>query len=282
MGDAAATSTAEQQQPTVEPEGGSLPLPIGCGGFLLLGFAAIGLLVWAMIAGGRLSAVLGPHFPAQLGWDCYLLTSALWGLGIGATGAFLVVRRHRPHFADPLVLLLLCDLGMLFALFWPAQALVLAVFGAARARKQRPRYRLGALAVGLLLLVGGCQWGVAGRASQEMHGAGAVTAAALQGTWHNVTGPGRLELGADGRFTADRIPAALDWGRAPDPIDATGTWALTRVEGGPVLTFTVAPEASTPGLSPVTHLDVAHYGSSLVLCRWKDDPDAACADGFHR
>ncbi|KQV16661.1 hypothetical protein ASC99_28250 [Kitasatospora sp. Root107] len=206
------TASADHPIPSVEREDERPPLGPGCGGALLAVFAVVGILVWTLIALAYILPTGTPRFPQQLGWDYYLLASALWGLGIGSTGLFLILRRQRPHFADPVILLLFCDIGMVLALIWPAQALVLAVACAARAGKQRPRYRLGALVAGLLLLAGGCQWGAAARAGQELHSPRKVSATALQGTWHNVTGRGRLELGADGRFTADDIPAALGWG----------------------------------------------------------------------
>ncbi len=277
------TPSADHPIPTDEREDERLPLRPGCGGALLAVFAAAGILVWALVALAYILPTGTPRFPQQLGWDYYVLASALWGVGIGATGIFLILRRQRPHFAAPVILLLFCDIGVVLAPVWPVQALVLAVACAARAGKQRPRYRLGALVVGLLLLAGGCVWGTAARAGQELHSPGKVSATALHGSWHNVTGRGRLELGADGHFTADDIPATPDWGHPGSArISAAGTWAFTIDKADPVVTLTIAPDASTPGQSAVARLDVEAYGSFLVLCRWQNDADEACNSGFHR
>ncbi|WP_457030992.1 hypothetical protein [Kitasatospora sp. P5_F3] len=171
------TPSADHPTPTDEREDERLPLRPGCGGALLGVFAAAGILVWALVAPAYILPTGTPRFPQQLGWDYYVLASALWGVGIGATGIFLILRRQRPHFADPVILLLFCDIGVVLAPVWPV-------------------------------------------------------------------------------FTIDKAD--------------------------PVVTLTIAPDASTPGLSAVARLDVEAYGSSLVLCRWQNDADEACNSGFHR
>ncbi len=260
-------------------------MPPGCGGAFLILIAAAGVLVWTLVAWGatHVSATSASRFPQQLGWDYYVLVSALWGVAIGVTGIVLALRSQRTGSGDPVVLLLFWDLGVLLAIAWPAQAMALAAVYAARAGRHRPRHRLGALVAGALLLTGGCQWGSNVHAGQELHTPGQVSVAALRGNWHNVTGEGLLELGSDGRFTARDVPAALGWGNLGSArVNAVGTWILVTDEASPTVALTIASDASTPGLSAIAHLDVRAFGSSLVLCSWRDDPDDACDSGFHR
>jgi len=246
--------------------------------------ATLGGAIWVVI--GAYAAHLPgsgspPAFPAELAWDHYLLSAAVWGAGT-AVAAVVLATRGRPGRRGALGGVLLCDLGVLLAVLWPVQVAFLAVRYAARARRRRPWQRLGAVAVGLLLMTGGCQWGSTADGGRELNTPRQVTAAELQGPWRNVTGRGTLELGTDGRFTAHQVPGTAEWGRTtPARVDAVGTWSLGTSFGNPVVVLTNSRPESSPGVASQTRLYVSAFGTSPALCA-SQDPDSACDRGFHR
>ncbi|WP_329561032.1 hypothetical protein [Kitasatospora sp. NBC_01266] len=248
---------------------------------LLAIVAALGVLAIALIGLDRLRAP-GP-FPEQRPYDHYFLAAALWGIAIGVVGILLAVRRPRALPCSPGELLFLTDLSILLAFFWPIEAMAVSVVVAARARRRPGRQRAAALALGALALVGGTWWGCGAYDEQDADMVGWASADQLAGSWHEVAGPGHLELGADGHFTLRHATAALDHSLPPGrTIDVTGSWALQDQDRPMIITLTVSPDVSSAAPPDRLSLDVEALGASTVLCP-DADPDVVCGqDGLHR
>ncbi|WP_145911267.1 hypothetical protein [Kitasatospora viridis] len=237
----------------------------------------LGLLVATLIG---VANAFGPGpFPEQYPYSHYLVASALWGMTVVPGGILLALRHRRWRSEALLPVLLGADLALLLAILWPVEALLLAVGLALRAR--RARQRVGAIAVGALLLVAGGWWGLDAYARQHVRDPGPVVAGQLTGTWHEAGGPGALELRADGNFTLRHATPGLDPSLPTGTAtDEAGTWMM---QDGDVPSVLLTPARGRPAeLSDLFAFDVQLIGPAQVLCLQTDPDEGRCPSGLHR
>lgn len=281
--EAGTIETGTDETGTDDAADGGGPGGPGCAGLLLLPLIGLGLLGWLLLG------VLG-HFGDQAATDTgglglYLDTAAAWALLAAGVG---IRQAYAPgQAADQAVnWLALAFAGVLLAIAWPVQAGIVAVtLGVgARSRARWPRWAV-ALA-GIPILVGGAAWGVGGYQAEQPWQSGGHADSAFLGSWTGAAA-GRLELDADGRFTADGFAENGYW--PPLLAQANGVWQLVDGPGGAAYLVLVPPGGSADGtvrLSDGTGDDSAVLGlyghgspSSLCLTVGLDQP---CALALHR
>ena len=242
--------------------------------------AALGVLVSAALLALFISQsdpTPSPNtLPGQTGWSLYQAAAALWSIGIGVTGICLTYRPHpRGSWRANLIsLLVVCILGMLFAIAWPLQILILA-FESPQWQCVRRRGRLRhVLPLAFApLLIAGTVLGVVGYRAHRLDTPSAPSTASITGTWRLGAPYGSLTLNPNGSFTATAVPEELLGGNLPgtQPGSAYGTWNLGSDDS---VNLTPHGDISEPEW-PNAELTRYTVDSTPVLCV-SIDPDNPC------
>jgi hypothetical protein len=202
-------------------------LLFACRVFACLGIA--GVLLWC--AGRALFDLSGPQPGDAAGLHLYVDVALAWAVGAAVTALVGSAARPGRGKAEALTWAVCSDLGMLLAVLWPLQALIITVLFAVRAGGRARWQRVGAALAGAALLVAGATWGLACHLAEQPWAPRDPADRALVGTWTGIDGR-VLELQPDGRYRTNFIgedPNRI-WETRP-PVYLSGRWTRTGTSG---------------------------------------------------